>query len=200
MPDFVRSREWTKPPGDPAVIVRALEDERQSLECWRDLLPDYLDVTLVDGASASFSQVEDLLAWLGRHSGVDARGVFVRWTEEGRSASPEMARIALRIGRPTTLWVGCAEESRAVGAFELILAAIEAKTRNVDTQAPQRAAVPLAPSVRTAEIADQQLGVGVAGEGSSPASRDIMSNPWVVGVGTAVISGAILLVLAAMLP
>lgn len=78
---------------------------------------DHLDARLSDGTEASFDSTDELAAWLELHAEAEPREISLRWTEGGRSAAPGMARIAARIGSPTTLWVGCQEEAPSLRMF-----------------------------------------------------------------------------------
>lgn len=206
--DFVQCKEWTRPPVHPVAMVRGIDQERRTQLPWKDLKPDHLDARLSDGTEASFESPDELAAWLERHAEVEPREIFLRWTEGGRSAAPGMARIAIRIGSPTTLWVGCQEEARSVGMFQLLLRAIdnldsvgrsaglEPKTSHhgsgrgvagADTTAPvlPRSKHP-APSVLQAPLTATHTP-------QNALFQRIMTNAWTVGIGTAVIAGVILL-------
>lgn len=184
VPDFVQSREWQRPPVAVVDFVQVVDRERRSRPLWKDLEPDHLEVKLADGRHAAFETVEDLISWVDKNLAIGIDEVFVRWTEEGRAASPDMLRIALRIGKPSHLWVGGPDEVGTTGMTELILHQLPADT------SPQLEGRLQLDGPRPPSTVDLPTTVDVPTTLSLP--ERILMHPWVYGTGTAVIAGLIL--------
>lgn len=203
MTDFVIEKKLADPRTTLWDQVAAADRVRISQGLWRDLLPDRADASTHDGQQVEFDSLEDLQGWLDRREASTVKTIFVRWTVEGRSAGPGMARIALRLGEGATMWVGGTDEAVVQGMSQLLINVLGERSDSSIVRSVRRPK-PVKQSVNSAqnERAILRQATDPQGTPSQPNSESTkkslrgINHPWVVAIGSTVVGGVILLWIA----
>lgn len=178
---FELKKDWPSPPAPPTKILQLTEEIRHKQVIWQDLKPDKIYININNGV-VSFASLAELISWLEQHQLVNAREIFVRWTENGDPAAIGMNSIFLRIGKPTTVSVASPNEALCRGSLDIIVDALQ--SLGIHRERP----------FVTKESSETTT--GTAAKSHKERLRSAMNNPWVRGIGVAVIGGIILRIIS----